>query len=137
MHKSWLRLFFALAACSWMPHWSCHYYRLETGSNFVVGSWEFSRFHSVVSLLVYSALIGINLAAIERLPLRVPAALLSGLLHLAIGGLHVYRIVNPFRFEIFGHSWSQPASLREAMVVIPFGALCLLIARQELRPVAA
>ncbi len=131
LRESWLRLFFALAACSWMPHWSCHYYRLETGSSFVVGSWDFSRLDSVVSLLVYSALIGSNLAAIDRLQVRSPAALLSGLLHLALGGLHLYRLINPFRFEVFGYTWSPRASLREMIVVIPFGLLCLFIARHK------
>ena len=129
--KSWRRLFFGVAACSWMPHWSCHYYRLETGSSFVVGSWEFSRFDSFLSLLVYGALIVLNLAAIERLQLRSLAALTSGFLHLTIGGLHAYRLINPFRFEVFGYPWSQGASLREVIIVIPFGLLCLLMVKQK------
>ena len=130
MGKSWLQLFFGLAACSWMPHWSCHYYRLETGTSFVVGSWEFSRLDSAASLLVYTILIGINLVAIRWLVWRRSAALLSGLLHLAIGSLHVYRLWSPFRFEVFGYAWPQGASLREAVIVIPFGILCLWMARQ-------
>ncbi len=131
LRESWLRLFFALAACSWMPHWSCHYYRLETGSTFVVGSWGFSRFDSVAALSIYSILIGANLIAVVRLRVRMPAAISSGLLHLAIGGLHAYRLVFPFRFEVFGYTWSQQASLREAIIVIPFGVLCLWIARHK------
>ena len=130
IRKSWLQLFFGVAACSWAPHWSCHYYRLETGSTFVVGSWEFSKLDSTASLLVYTILIGINLVAITSLQWRRSAALLSGLLHLAIGSLHVYRLWSPFRFEVFGYAWPQGASLREAIVVIPFGILCLWIARQ-------
>jgi hypothetical protein len=131
IRKSWLQLFFGLAACSWMPHWACHYYRLETGSSFVVGSWEFSRLDSAASLLVYTILIGINLVAISSLPWRRSAALLSGLLHLAIGSLHVYRLWSPFRFEVFGYAWPQGASLREAIIVIPFGLLSLWICRQR------
>ena len=131
MRKSWLQLFFGLAACSWMPHWSCHYYRLETGTSFVVGSWEFTRLDSAASLLVYTILIGINLLAISSLPWRRSAALLSGLLHLSIGSLHIYRLVSPFRFEVFGYTWPQGASLREAIIVIPFGILCLWVARQK------
>jgi hypothetical protein len=131
IQKSWLQLFFGLAACSWVPHWSCHYYRLETGSSFVVGSWEFSRLDSAASLLVYTILIGINLVAIGSLQWRRSAALLSGLLHLAIGSLHVYRLVLPFRFEVFGYTWPRGASLREAIIVIPFGILCLWVARQK------
>lgn len=127
IRESWLKLFFGLAACSWVPHWSCHYYRLETGSSFAVGSWEFSRFDSAMSLLIYGALIGFNLAAIGRFRVRRPAALLSGLLHLGLGGLHVYRLVQPFRFEVFGYTWSGAASLREATIAVPFGALCLLV----------
>jgi len=38
VRESWRQIFFAIAACSWMPHWACHYYRLETNSSFVVGS---------------------------------------------------------------------------------------------------
>jgi hypothetical protein len=131
IQRSWLQLFFGLAACSWVPHWSCHYYRLETGSSFVVGSWEFSRLDSAASLLVYTILIGINLVAIGSLQWRRSAALLSGLLHLAIGSLHVYRLVLPFRFEVFGYTWPRGASLREAIIVIPFGILCLWVARQK------
>jgi len=131
LRESWLRVFFALAACSWMPHWSCHYYRLETGSSFVVGTWDFSSYDSVVALSIYSILIGANLVAVVRLQMRLPAAISSGLLHLAIGGLHVYRLVFPFRFEVFGYTWSQQASLREAIIVIPFGVLCLWIARHK------
>lgn len=125
------RVFFAVAACSWMPHWSCHYYRLETGSSFVVGSFAFSKLDSAVSLLIYSTLIAINLFAIVRLSYRSVAALSSGVLHLAIGGLHLYRLLDPFRFEVFGYQWSQGASLREVLIVIPFGIMCLWIARQK------
>lgn len=34
-----LPLFFAVAACSWMPHWSCHYHRLESPFRFEVIGW--------------------------------------------------------------------------------------------------
>ena len=131
VRESWRRMFFGIAACSWMPHWACHYYRLETSSSFVVGTWEFSRLDSVASLLVYSVLILLNVFAIGRVNLRRAAASLSGVLHLTIGGLHLYRLFKPFRFEVFGHAWSHSASLREVIVVIPFGLLCLWIARQK------
>ena len=131
MRESWRRIFFAIAACSWMPHWACHYYRLETGSSFVVGSWEFTRFDSATSLLIYCVLIAINLFAIVRLSYRRTAAMLSGVVHLAIGSLHLFRLFKPFRFEVFGYQWSQGASLREVLIVIPFGCLCLWIAGQK------
>jgi hypothetical protein len=111
-----------------MPHWSCHYYRLETGSSFVVGSWEFSRLDSAVSLLIYTVLIVINLVAVAG-RWQLPTALLSGLLHFFIGSLHAYRLVVPFRFEVFGHDWPPDASLREVIVVVPFGLLSLWVAR--------
>jgi len=114
-----------------MPHWACHYYRLETNSSFVVGSWEFTRFDSVASLLIYSALIAINLIAVVRVAHRSIAGILSGVLHLSIGGLHVYRLIKPFRFEVFGHPWPLNASLREVLIVVPFGLLCLWMARQR------
>ena len=131
VREQWQRVFFAIAACSWMPHWACHYYRLETNSSFVVGSWEFTRFDSVVSLLIYSALIVINVIAIVRAAWRLIAGILSGALHLSIGGLHVYRLIEPFRFAVFGHTWPLNASLREVLIVIPFGILCLWMARQK------
>ena len=130
MRESWSRIFFAVAACSWMPHWSCHYYRLETGSSFVVGGWEFSKLDSAVSLVIYSAFIAINLIAIVRLNWRRTTAILSGSLHLLIGGLHVFRLLKPFRFEVFGYQWPRAASLREVFIVIPFGLLCLWMARE-------
>ncbi len=123
-----VRIFFGLAACSWMPHWACHYYRLETQSAFVVGSWTFSPFDSGVSLLIYSALIALNLLAISAERYRVMAAAVTGLGHLALGSLHVYRLLRPFRFEVFGYPWSAGASLREALIVVPFGVLSLFVA---------
>ena len=114
-----------------MPHWACHYYRLETNSSFVVGNWDFTRFDSVASLVIYSALIALNLIAIAVMVYRTAAAILSGVLHLAIGGLHAYRLVKPFHFEVLGHTWPLTASLREALIVIPFGVLCLWMARNK------
>jgi hypothetical protein len=65
---------------------------------------------SVVSLVIYSALIAINLIAIVRVAHRSIAGILSGVLHLSIGVLHVYRLIKPFRFEVFGHPWPLNAS---------------------------
>lgn len=129
----WLQVFFGVAACSWVPHWSCHYYRIETVSGFTVGSWEFSTLDSWISLLMYGLLIGSNLVAIAWAPIRRAAALASGLLHIVIGGLHVYRLFAPFRFEVFGYPWSLQASLREALAVMGFGLLCLWVARDARR----
>lgn len=111
-----------------MPHWSCHYYRIETHSSFVVGSWSFTPSDSLWAMVVYSFLIGLSLLAIARPGMRVAAAAFSGIGHLLIGSLHVYRLFRPFRFEVFGYDWSFGASLREILAVIPFGLLCLWIA---------
>jgi len=111
-----------------MPHWACHYYRLETHSSFVVGSWAFSVGDSIVSLLVYSALIILNLTAIPFERCRLLAAALTAFGHLGIGSLHVYRLLYPFAFEVFGYSWSYGASLREALIVLPVGLLSLVVA---------
>lgn len=128
VEPKFLRVFYGVAACSWMPHWACHYYRLETDSSFVVGSWIFSPTDSVVSLVIYTALAGANLLAIQSARYRIIAAGLTGLGHLGIGLLHVYRLVRPFDFEVFGYSWSQMASAREAFIVIQFGVLSLVVA---------
>jgi len=129
-HRSqrWLSLFFAASACSWVPHWSCHYYRLETGSSFAVGAWDLSPLDSAVALFAYGLLIGLNAGAVAAPRLRLAAAGASGILHVGLGGLHAYRLVAPFRFEVLGYPWSQQASLREALVVTTFGALCLWVA---------
>ena len=133
-----LPFFFSLSACSWMPHWACHYYRLETGSSFVVGSWSFSLFDSYVSMVVYSTLILLNLVSVVTVKPRITAAAFSGVLHVGIGLLHVYRLWSPFRFEVFGYAWSWSASLREVAIVLPFGLLCLYIAwRLYIAPASA
>ena len=121
-------LFFGLSACSWMPHWACHYYRLETGTSFVVGSWSFTSTDSYVSLFIYTLLIALNLMSIGILKLRVSALMTSGLLHITIGSIHVYRLWHPFPFEVFGYTWTQSASLREVAIVVPFGLVCLYVA---------
>lgn len=132
-----LPVFYGLSACSWVPHWSCHYYRLETKSTFVVGAWSFSFAESAVSLIAYSLLISLSLLSISFGAFRIIAAGLSGLCHLFIGALHVYRLLRPFTFEVFGYPWPSGASLREAMVVVPFGLLSLFVAmaikRAEIR----
>lgn len=123
-----LVFFYGLAACSWVPHWACHYYRLETRSTFKVGSWNFSRPDSLVSLIVYGLLIAMNLASISLVEWRVVSATISGVGHLSLGLLHVYRLWYPFDFEVFGHEWSRGASLREVIIVVPFGLLCFAVA---------
>jgi len=121
------KLFYGVAACSWMPHWACHYYRLETNSDFVVGSWVFSRADSTVSLIVYSLLVTLNLLAIQAHGFRIVASVLTGMGHLALGSLHAYRLFYPFTFRVFGYSWSYGASLREVLIVVPFGLLSLAV----------
>lgn len=128
LDRRFLSIFYGVAACSWMPHWACHYYRLETQSSFVVGWWAFSPLDSIVSLVVYSILITLNLLAISSERYRLPAATLTGIGHLIIGSLHAYRLLHPFTFEVFGYSWSYAASLREALIVAPFGILSLFVA---------
>jgi hypothetical protein len=123
-----LNVFCGLGACSWVPHWACHYYRLETNSTFVVGSWNFSTTDSMVSLFVYSFLIAINIMATSFRRLRVPAFFVSGCCHILIGSIHLYRLFNLFPFEVIGHSWSLSASAREAAMVIPFGIISMFIA---------
>src|SRR3569832_2120582 len=122
-----LILFYAIAACSWMQHWDCQYYRLETGTSFAVGRYSFSRFDSYVSLVVFSVLILINVLATVQTPLRFAAALLTGLGLSALGILHIIRLIHPFRFEVFSYQWSLQSSLREVIIVFPFGILCILI----------
>ena len=121
-------MFFGVAACSWMPHWYFHYYRLETGSSFVVGSWAFTPLASVLHMLAYTGLISLDLAAIALPGVRRAAALLSGLGHVTIGAVHAVRLVRPFRFEVFDLPWPMGASAREVAIVLGFGVLCLVMA---------
>ena len=124
----WLAWFHALVACSWVPHWACHYFRLETRSTFQVGSWRFSRVDSVLALLVYGVLIGSNIAAVGISGVRFWVLLVSGLAHLSIGCLHLVRVARPFAFEVFGHAWSSSSSFREAALSLGFGVLCIGVA---------
>jgi hypothetical protein len=128
LDKRYLGIFFGLAACSWMPHWACHYYRLETQSTFIVGSWAFSFADSVFSLSIYRVLIAVNLLSIPAEKFRIVAATLTGIGHLSLGLLHAYRLLYPFTFVVFGYSWTYGASLREALIVVPFGLLSLFVA---------
>jgi hypothetical protein len=121
-------IFFGLSACSWMPHWACHYYRLETGSSFVVGIWSFSSTDSYVSLVIYSLLIALNLLSITFFTFRTSASLITGLLHCTIGSIHLYRLWHPFPFDVMGYMWTYSASAREAAIVVPFGVLCMYVA---------
>jgi hypothetical protein len=83
---------------------------------------------SYLSLLIYASLIALNLLSVGIVRLRIPASLISGLLHVIIGSIHVYRLCHPFPFEVFGYTWSNSASLREVAIVVPFGILCLYVA---------
>ena len=94
----------------------------------MVGSWAFSSTDSVVSLLVYSVLVALSLLSISVETYRVPAAALTGIGHLILGSLHAYRLVHPFAFEVFGYPWTYGASLREVLIVFPFGMLSLFVA---------
>lgn len=127
-NEKFLKLFYGVAACSWMPHWACHYYRLETNSGFVVGSWVFSPTDSLVSLVVYTVLVVLNLLAISSNRFRTIAATLTATGHLTLGALHAYRLFYPFAFEVFGYPWSYGASLREVLIVVPFGLLSIMVA---------
>lgn len=122
-----LPLLFAFAACSWVPHFACHYYRLETQSSFVVGNWRFARIHSVLFMVLYAGLILLNLSAIEFSALRMPALLVSGGIHSALGVLHAYRLTNFFPFEVFGYPWSRGSSTREAIMELALGAGFVLL----------
>jgi hypothetical protein len=127
----WIPFFFGLAACSFMPHWSCHYYRIETGSNFVIGNIHYSNTGSFLSILFYTLLIGSNLLAISFSSLRFVSALISGWVHMGIGLIHLIRLTRPFPFEVFGYQWPPSSSIREMVVIIPFGVFCTLMAINE------
>ena len=126
--QNWLPVFFGIAAASWMPHFSCHYYRLETGSSFVVGNLDFSILDSVLFMLFYLGLVVLNIIAISKRRIRFIAALSSGILHLALGIIHIFRLFTGFNFEVFGYQWSMGASIREILIVIPFGIICIAAA---------
>jgi hypothetical protein len=124
----WVPVFFALAACSWVPHWACHYYRLETGSSFAVGSWDYSTLDSVVAMFIYTILIALNIISVSYHKIRFVSALFSGIFHLTLAFVHISRVLNPFRFEVFGYEWSIGASVREIIMVFPFGIACIAVA---------
>jgi hypothetical protein len=124
----WLPIIFAFLACTWMPHWSCHYYRLETGSSFTVGNWEYTSFESVISMIIYSVFIILNFLSVSFTKFRLASAVVSGTMHLFLGILHTLRIFSPFKFEVFGFTWSIDSSIREAALALPIGVFCILLA---------
>jgi len=48
--------------------------------------------------------LAMSLASISVEKLRIPSALLSGVGHVFIRSLHVYRLFDPFTFEVFGYA---------------------------------
>ena len=125
--RSSVSVFFTVSACSWMPHWACHYYRLETHSTFAVGDWSFSRSASVMAIAVYTLVILMNVLAVVSQPFRVSVAMSSGVLHLMFASLHAYRLIHPFRFDVLGYNWPLSASFHEVLIVGVFGLLSILV----------
>lgn len=125
--ESFLRIFFGITACSFMPHWACHYYRIETGSSFVIGSWSLTVSESYLFMLFYTLLISLAILSVSIRSLRPISGLVAGLVHLALGVIHIIRLRAYFKFEIFNLEWPLNASLREVLIVIPFGIACLLV----------
>ena len=126
MRDKLIQAFFTLSACSWVPHWSCHYYRLETGSGFRVGNWAFTETDSIIAMVIYAALITANVGAVVLPAARLPVGIISGTLHLGFAGLHALRAVRPFAFEVFGYPWSTSSSMRETLIVGGFGILSIV-----------
>ncbi len=110
-----------------MPHWACHYYRIETGSSFVIGSWSLTVSESYLFMLFYTLLISLAILSVSIRSLRPISGLVAGLVHLALGVIHIIRLRAYFKFEIFNLEWPLNASLREVLIVIPFGIACLLV----------
>lgn len=110
-----------------MPHWACHYYRIETNSSFVVAQWKFSVTESYISMGVYTTVILFSLLAIKIQALRIFTSFLAGILHLTLGIVHIARLIDPFKFEIFNLEWSLGATMREVLIVTPFSILCLAL----------
>lgn len=79
----------------------------------------------MLAILVYSILAGSNVVAVGVTTVRSSVLLVSGVAHLVIGFLHLARVVRPFRFEVLGHAWSRGSSLREAVLALGLGVLCL------------
>jgi hypothetical protein len=79
-------------------------------------------------MVLYAGLILLNLSAIEFSVLRMPALLVSGGFHIALGILHTYRLTNFFPFEVFGYPWSRGSSTREATMELALGAGFFLLA---------
>lgn len=122
-----LPAFFALAACSFMPHLSCHYYRLETHSTFIVDGFIYSPVQSFFSILFYAGLISLNILAVIKQGIRLTSLFATGFVHVLIGLVHATRLIHPFRFEVFGYNWPEQASLREVLIVFPFGLVCCML----------
>lgn len=126
--KLWLPLFFGIAACSWMPHWACHYYWIETHSSFTAGRWVFSRSESLVALVASSGLVLMNLLGVVWARPRAWFAVITGVGHLAIGAAHTAGPIWPSGFDVFNHLWPVVTSTQGVVAVIAFGGLSCVVA---------
>lgn len=119
-----LNSFYGIIACSLMPHWACHYYRIETQSSFVIGSWRLTILDSYLFIIFYSLLIVFVLLSIRFDSLKLISGLLMGCAHITFGIVHLIRLFHFFQFEIFNLEWSLRSSFRESLISILFGLLC-------------
>jgi hypothetical protein len=113
----------SVLACSWLPHWSCHYYTLETHTQFIVNDYTYTRTDSYLSLILYSVLSGLNILSINYKGLRRVSWSLTACGHLSISTFHIFRLLYGFPFIVFDQLWPISASLRETLIILPLGLL--------------
>jgi hypothetical protein len=128
MNEKLIQLFFVIAACSWMPHLSCHFYRLETHSSFVVGTYSYSRLDSFISIGIYLVFVLLNVFSVVFGRIRVFSALVSGIFHLLLASIHMYRLMHWFTFIVFGYAWPKESTILEISLIGPFGIICITMA---------
>jgi hypothetical protein len=134
-NENWLRIFFALSACLWMPYLLAHYYSLETNTTYSIGEWDFGPLESSLAIVLFLLLTAMNLYSVSFHSLRFASAIASGVLHLTTSFIHLSRLLVPFKYELFSQEWSQPSSFRQLIITLPFGILCvgiaILLSRKE------
>jgi hypothetical protein len=121
----------ALLGYTYIPHLSCHYYKLATNSTFIVANWQMDLKDSIIMIIFYFSLAGSCILAILFRQIRKPIGIIAMAVHLTLGIIHFIRIWYPFKFEVFNIEWPLHSSLLEVFISIPCAFLALLLLLKE------
>ena len=117
----------AILSCTYMPHLSCHYYKLATNSSFIVGNWQMDLKDSIILIIFYFLLISGCILSIICRQIRKPIGIIAIAVHSSLGIIHLLRIAYPFKFKIFNIEWPMHSSILEVILSIPCALLAIFL----------